>query len=300
MSDPTPLSCARCATEFVPAKNQRYCSRVCQKKASRVKLDPATFQCETCGDPAERKGGRGPAPRWCERHRSQRRKAQLSAPDVLAAQRQRYADRPKVVAVYLAGVTKSCRVCQEDRPLSEFHRDPSKADGLHGQCKACCRVYDAAYAAERSDERRGRSRAYHRANRGAIRAMKARYRDANRELVRAASALANARRRAHLRALPSVPYAVEEIVARDGENCWVCTDPIDFDDRSVPRTWHIDHLIPVSASETYPNHPGDVLANVALTHHSCNLIKRARLLPEAVARHEANLRRTAKDGECAS
>lgn len=37
--------------------------------------------------------------------------------------------------------SKRCRDCGEDRPLSEYGRNPSYADGLSGQCNRCAAEY---------------------------------------------------------------------------------------------------------------------------------------------------------------
>src|SRR5215216_6065607 len=39
---------------------------------------------------------------------------------------------------------KSCSKCGGLKPLRDFRRDRTKADGLHAACKACKRVTDAA------------------------------------------------------------------------------------------------------------------------------------------------------------
>lgn len=36
---------------------------------------------------------------------------------------------------------KKCRKCYEEKPLTEFHKDKSKPDGLNIWCKTCVRLY---------------------------------------------------------------------------------------------------------------------------------------------------------------
>ncbi len=36
------------------------------------------------------------------------------------------------------GGHKICFRCKQDKPLSEFHKDSSKKDGLRGKCRQCC------------------------------------------------------------------------------------------------------------------------------------------------------------------
>jgi hypothetical protein len=54
-------------------------------------------------------------------------------------------------------VVKYCGKCGETRPVSEFHRW-YKGDGYQPWCKACRKVYDAAYH-QRNRERRRRQKA---------------------------------------------------------------------------------------------------------------------------------------------
>ena len=55
--------------------------------------------------------------------------------------------------------TKRCLKCGETKPLSEFHRNKSKADGLWIYCRPCdaerTRVYRDAHKQEISDRRKG-------------------------------------------------------------------------------------------------------------------------------------------------
>jgi len=40
---------------------------------------------------------------------------------------------------------KDCPTCQLPRDPSEFSRNASRPDGLHGECKTCKRARDAEY-----------------------------------------------------------------------------------------------------------------------------------------------------------
>lgn len=37
--------------------------------------------------------------------------------------------------------TKRCTGCRVDKPLTEFHKQTRKKDGLASRCKACCAKY---------------------------------------------------------------------------------------------------------------------------------------------------------------
>ena len=39
-----------------------------------------------------------------------------------------------------AGETKTCKECQEPKPLSEFHKRAAEPDGLNTRCKPCARA----------------------------------------------------------------------------------------------------------------------------------------------------------------
>lgn len=86
------------------------------------------------------------------------------------------------------------------------------------------------------------------------------------------------RRRAHLATVPSEPYTVAEIAARDGWDCHLCGYVIDpglrWPDRQCAS---VDHVVPIV-------HGGaDVLDNVALAHWYCNTIRGARPVPDRAA-----------------
>lgn len=59
---------------------------------------------------------------------------------------------------------------------------------------------------------------------------------------------------------------VEQVRARDGDGCWLCTRPLDF--TAVPNSKNaptIEHLLAKSLGG------GDQLANLVLCHKACNL-----------------------------
>lgn len=62
---------------------------------------------------------------------------------------------------------KTCYKCKESKPLSDFHRNSTKADGYQNYCRVCAKVRNRAYyvaTPERNTQRRasterGRNRA---------------------------------------------------------------------------------------------------------------------------------------------
>jgi 5-methylcytosine-specific restriction endonuclease McrA len=70
------------------------------------------------------------------------------------------------------------------------------------------------------------------------------------------------RRDARLDNLPRVPYRRSDVYRRDQGICHLCGKP-------VRGAWSLDHLVPVSL-KTERLHPGDVIANAAVSHVGCN------------------------------
>lgn len=48
---------------------------------------------------------------------------------------------------------KRCYKCGEELPVTDFHKDSSKKDGLHGRCKACHQAAKRAKIVEDPDKR---------------------------------------------------------------------------------------------------------------------------------------------------
>ena len=68
--------------------------------------------------------------------------------------------------------TKQCRVCKQELPVDQFHRNSSRKDGLRAECKTCAREYLKGYyqtdkgraareRAEHSERRKEQLREYH-------------------------------------------------------------------------------------------------------------------------------------------
>lgn len=96
---------------------------------------------------------------------------------------------------------------------------------------------------------------------------------------------ATRRRRALRRALPAEPYALADIIERDGSSCVLCGEEIDLD-LAWPhrRSLTVEHLECLS----WTGSAGDVLSNVAVSHLTCNLGRSDRPHP-AAARKRAEL-----------
>lgn len=96
---------------------------------------------------------------------------------------------------------------------------------------------------------------------------------------------ATRRRRALRKKLPTERYVLADIIERDGSSCVLCGEQIDID---LPwpqrRSLTVEHLECLS----WPGSAGDVLANVSVSHLTCNLARRDRPHP-AAARKRAEL-----------
>jgi 5-methylcytosine-specific restriction endonuclease McrA len=74
-------------------------------------------------------------------------------------------------------------------------------------------------------------------------------------------------------------YTRQQILDRDGSDCYLCQEPVDF---NAPHTrgepgWetypHVEHVIPLAKGGD------DTLSNVKIAHAKCNIDKGVRLLP---------------------
>lgn len=60
--------------------------------------------------------------------------------------------------------TKLCTKCLRVKPLSEFHRNRSRPNGYHEQCKQCRNVDGRAYRAANGEKYNARARGYYARN----------------------------------------------------------------------------------------------------------------------------------------
>lgn len=64
---------------------------------------------------------------------------------------------------------KKCYVCKEYKPLTEFHRNKSKKDGLSNLCKKCAIAYQAEYRERTVEKRKAYRHKYYLAHRDVTR-----------------------------------------------------------------------------------------------------------------------------------
>lgn len=175
--------------------------------------------------------------------------------------------RPHIEHDWSTGVErKRCGTCTDWFPLDHFGQSATLWDGLSNRCKGC-------------------------ANRATAAADANKWRLDNPELARINGARQRAKRRARERELPVGPWIEQDIIDRDGLVCWIKGCEVGGVTSNGRRDWDVDHLIPIS--KAYPDHPGDTFPNVAIACNKCNREKAARILPAAIGRYKANLRKLA-------
>lgn len=128
------------------------------------------------------------------------------------------------------------------------------------------------YRANR-DQVAERAKTYRELNRDRFRDWKAKYRRENRDKYRGYD-----RKRAALkRGLPSERYQEEDIARAHGRKCYLCEGEVEEGvDPGSSVSQHVDHVFPLSADGS----PGDILANVRITHAICNIRKGDRMIEE--------------------
>lgn len=222
--------------------------------------------------------------------------------------------RPRVPdAIPVVDGQKRCAgECGAVKPLSEFSR---RGNGHRRICKTCMapayRVqYQRSPKARRAAEARIAKVGWkcpcgeHDSHREHVYALNAnwrrtdpeRHREINRlgaarrravnpEPIREAGRRAASQRRARQRGLPSECYTWAQLLERDGKNCVLCGRILNLavahPHPMSPTTEHLECL-------SWPNSPGNVLTNVALSHFTCNTQRRDRPHP-AAARKRAEL-----------
>lgn len=173
---------------------------------------------------------------------------------------------------------KLCRACGEFRPITDFRRDKSRADGLMNRCRPCDRIYQAkrrqrpdvqealrAYRREWRDRPEVRERyvavywpVYRARHPEKIRAAWLKWAANNPEKMKTYWRCKDYRRRQQLRQTGRISYERAAIYERDGGRCHICLDHVDR------QEFTLDHLAPLSQGGF------DSPENVAVAHRSCN------------------------------
>lgn len=86
------------------------------------------------------------------------------------------------------------------------------------------------------------------------------------------AALVPGTRAERLARVPSERVTYDQLRSRDGDDCQLCGDPIDFDaEHGTPDYRHMDHIWPVSLGGW------DVAGNLQAVHGRCNIAKSNRV-----------------------
>ena len=195
---------------------------------------------------------------------------------------------------------KRCSKCRKLKPMTGFHRDSNRPDGLYCYCKECTKsakvasytankrevlAQKAVYYAANREKVAIQKAVYYVANRGKVleriaayqaahpekvREWKAAYRAAHLEKVRALTAVFRARKAG----APVIErYSRVDIFHRDGWLCQICGR---FTNRRVhiprgepydPMRPTVDHIVPLSKGGDH------LMANAQTAHARCNLEK---------------------------
>ncbi len=188
---------------------------------------------------------------------------------------------------------KQCSKCGETKPIGEFHRNRSRWDRLHPQCKMCAKERGSAYRTanpERMKERYAawraanpeRVKAYHAANRERRNEYSAAWRAANPDYVKAyhkteagrvTRARAAAKRRGLLATCDATLTAQEWagiILAYEGR-CAYCKVKLREGGLKKGNKLTMDHVIPLARGGTH------TASNTVPSCAQCNSRKGAKM-----------------------
>lgn len=187
---------------------------------------------------------------------------------------------------------KTCSKCKKTQPVSEFHRNKTKKDGLSIYCKSCNCAYgrkwykeNTEYALKRirkwqeenPEKEAERQRKWRKENPGKDAERQRKWREENpgkdaerarkwREENPEKEAERKRRNNHKRRAAVHIPYDFNQAYAEYKGICVVCQEP-------VPRyEATVEHLYPITKGGK------DVLANVGPSHKACNQQKYTKIL----------------------
>ena len=184
-------------------------------------------------------------------------------------------------------MNRTCTKCGVTKPLSEFHKNKGRKDGVVAQCKECVlahhRENELTYREAHNkwitnnEDRwktyvKGYNEVYRQTEKGILKHKIGNQKYAHTERGRIVINLKTARRRKRESHLINdiTPDQVLQILESQNRKCKVCGRP--FTDE---RRFQLDHIIPVSLSK--PGDPGLTMGNVQLLCGRCNKIKNNKI-----------------------
>lgn len=144
---------------------------------------------------------------------------------------------------------KTCTKCNEEKALSEFHKNKCKKDGLQYTCKACVCAYKEAYHTANREKIAEKQKRYYTENRAVVLEKQRQYREKNHEKI-AEYRKANPQIDGTANALSRSPLTETELFAglsRAEANAEVRFDYIlrDLLTEKTGVQYHVDHIKPI-------------------------------------------------------
>jgi 5-methylcytosine-specific restriction endonuclease McrA len=186
---------------------------------------------------------------------------------------------------YTADGLRICKVCDEPKPLSEYHKDSGGTDGYRAQCKPCRNGYMQGYYAENIDSRRDYIRAHVANNLEHVRALdRARYERHKDKRIALATEAVHIRRARMMKAEYEPGITDTSLRKIHGDNCRYCGVVMEFKRGKrgaiKPTRATIEHIMPISKGGTH------TWANTTLACHQCNTSKNAKTVDEWIPRND--------------
>lgn len=161
---------------------------------------------------------------------------------------------------------KWCYVCEQERPIGDFHPDKTKRDDLSPRCKTCCADYRHVYWEENKESLTQRHNEWYAKPENQLKASE------------------HARRRS-ARILASDPVDYKAVLERDGAWCYICEKDIDLTIKKGSYRLTFDHVIPLVPRKGTGREPGPhTEENLKPAHKGCNSRKHNQLLEEMTPR----------------
>lgn len=190
---------------------------------------------------------------------------------------------------------KLCKICNTEKPFSEFSKNSTKKDGLQYRCRACMSMYASAYHSANKDTINARKSDYYEQNKEYVSERSARRYIANREQMLAQQAIYTAankekiaeRRAIYLKANPEIGRVhrrkrrallsnaegshtqldVEKLFELQRGKCATCACGLK---KKGENLYHVDHIMPLCKGG------GNGPDNLQLLCPRCNLTKQAK------------------------